>query len=105
MLSKILGYDPLVDKVIDAPVGWLHWKHRELFHFDGQAEMIGMALDGPRGALGGAFHRGFDVLASSDKQFKLMLELMARTAKPTPSGDLILVKEKLDRLVYVPATS
>jgi len=58
MLDKlILGKKhTAVHKMLDLPSLWMAEKHRQLFHDESTAMMIGYLLDGPSGALSALLH-------------------------------------------------
>ena len=49
-----------VHKTLDLPSRWLGMKHRQVFHDELSAIMIGYALGGPRGALSALLHVWLD---------------------------------------------
>jgi hypothetical protein len=70
---------PEVHHAIDLPYVVLGRKHRRLFHTPLEAMYMGMiATSDPRGAQSGWLHTWVDQKCSEDKEFKHMLEMMAK---------------------------
>lgn len=84
--AELRGYDPKVNQAIDLPFAWLGGRHRILFHKPYEAMMIGAALDGPQGALGGIGHVYLDMLCSRNKQAREIIEFLANLRRKKKKG-------------------
>ena len=82
--------------MIDLPWKYLGSKHRILFHTPEEAMLMGMTIDGVKGAIGGRMHVEIDRAASADKNLKALLEAWAQTPIPKP-GVLLVSLEGLPR--------